>query len=139
MRVGNILSIFKSQLINKKQAKKIANQYSFFLAEPPLMGIVARFLGKILGPRGKMPKPIPPRVDLERFVERYNRTVQLRLKATPVINTRIGKANLENSTLSENANAIIQTLVGNLPKGTGQIKSVSIKTTMGPSIKVETE
>ena len=122
-----------------KQAKKIANQYTFFLAEAPLMGIVARFLGKILGPRGKMPKPIPPRVDLERFIERYNRTVQLRLKTTPVINTKIGKASLENNTLSENANAVIQTLVGKLPKGAGQIKSVTIKTTMGPSIKVKKE
>ncbi|MHA2055713.1 MAG: 50S ribosomal protein L1 [Candidatus Hodarchaeales archaeon] len=119
-----------------KQAKKVANQYAFFLAEPPLMGIVARFLGKILGPRGKMPKPIPPRVDLERFVERYNRTVQLRLKATPVINAKIGKANLEDEALTANANAIIQTLVGKLPKGVTQIKSVSIKTTMGPSTKV---
>ncbi|MHA2203152.1 MAG: 50S ribosomal protein L1, partial [Candidatus Hodarchaeales archaeon] len=39
-----------------KNAKKIANQFSFFLAEPQLMPTVAKFLGKILGPRGKMPK-----------------------------------------------------------------------------------
>ncbi len=119
-----------------KQAKKIANQYAFFLAEPPLMGIVARFLGKILGPRGKMPKPIPPKVDIDKFIERYNRTVQLRLKSTPVINAKIGKANLNNKALSENANAIVQTLVGKLPKGMTQIKSITIKTTMGPSAKV---
>ena len=120
-----------------KQAKKIANQFSFFLAEPQLMGIVARFLGKILGPRGKMPKPIPPRVEIDKFVQRYNRTVKLRLKTTPVINAKIGKANLDNSKLAENANAIVQTLIGKLPKGTTQIKSITFKTTMGPSAKAE--
>jgi large subunit ribosomal protein L1 len=120
-----------------KQAKKIANQFSFFLAQPQLMGTVARFLGKILGPRGKMPTPIPPRVEIDKFAQRYNRTVKLRLKTTPVINAKIGKANLDNNQLTENATAIVQTLVGKLPKGTTQIKSISFKTTMGPSAKAE--
>jgi large subunit ribosomal protein L1 len=119
-----------------KNAKKLANQYAFFLAEPPLMAVVARFLGKILGPRGKMPKPIPPKVEIEKFVERYNRTVKLRLKSTPVINTKIGKTNLENKALAENAFSILQALITKLPKGTVQIKSVYCKTTMGPSVKV---
>jgi large subunit ribosomal protein L1 len=88
-----------------KNAKKMANQHAFFLAEPPLMAVVARFLGKILGPRGKMPKPIPPRVELE--------------------------------ALAENASSLLQELTAKLPKGVVQIKSVYIKTTMGPSVKVE--
>lgn len=120
-----------------KSAKKFANEYSFFLAEPPLMPIVAKFLGKTLGPRGKMPKPIPPRVEIDKFVERYNRTVNLRLKSTPVINTKIGKANQDDKVLAENANTILQTLTGKLPKGAVQIKSISFKTTMGPSEKVQ--
>ncbi|MFW9903406.1 MAG: 50S ribosomal protein L1 [Candidatus Thorarchaeota archaeon] len=120
-----------------KNAKKIANQFSFFLAEPQLMPIVAKFLGKILGPRGKMPKPIPARVEIDKFIERYNRTVKLRLKSTPVINTKIGKADQDNKTLAENANTILQTLTTSLPKGAVQIKSVNFKTTMGPSIKLE--
>ncbi len=120
-----------------KNAKKFANEYSFFLAEPPLMPIVAKFLGKTLGPRGKMPKPIPPRVEIDKFVERYNRTVNLRLKSTPVINTKIGKANQGDKVLAENANTILQTLTGKLPKGAVQIKSISFKTTMGPSEKVQ--
>jgi large subunit ribosomal protein L1 len=120
-----------------KQAKNLANQFEFFLAEPQMMGTVARFLGKILGPRGKMPKPIPPRVEIDKFVQRYNRTVKLRLKTTPVINAKIGKVDLDNTKLTENANAIVQTLIGKLPKGTTQIKSIHFKTTMGPSAKAE--
>ncbi len=122
-----------------KLAKKLINQYSFFLSEPPLMAVVARFLGKILGPRGKMPKPIPPRAEIAKFVEKYNRTVNLRLKSTPVINTKIGKADLKDSVLAENASSILQALTTKLPKGITQIKSVHVKCTMGPPIKVEKE
>ncbi|MFX1505003.1 MAG: 50S ribosomal protein L1 [Promethearchaeota archaeon] len=121
----------------QKNAKKVANEFSFFLAEPQLMPIVAKFLGKILGPRGKMPKPIPARVEIDKFVERYNRTVKLRLKSTPVINTKIGKVDQDNKVLAENANTILQTLTTTLPKGTVQINSVNFKTTMGPSIKLD--
>lgn len=120
-----------------KNAKKLANEISFFLAEPPMMAIVARFLGKILGPRGKMPKPIPQNADLDKFIERYNRTVKLRLKTTPVINAKIGKADLDDKTLAENANSLIQTLTARLPKGVTQIKSIYVKTTMGPSSKIQ--
>ncbi len=120
-----------------KNAKKLANEFSFFLAEPQLMPIVAKFLGKTLGPRGKMPKPILARVEIDKFVERYERTVKLRLKSTPVINTKIGKANQANKDLADNASSILQTLTTKLPKGAVQIKSVSFKTTMGPSEKIK--
>lgn len=120
-----------------KSAKKIANETSFFLAEPHMMAVVARYLGKILGPRGKMPKPIPPRVEIDKFVERYNRTVKLRLKATPVVNAKIGKVNQDDKVLAENAHSLVQALTARLPKGSTQIKSIYVKTTMGPSQKLQ--
>ncbi len=48
---------------DKGMGKKIANRYDFFLSEVPHMGLVGRWLGVILGPRGKMPRPVPPVVD----------------------------------------------------------------------------
>ena len=48
---------------NRQQARQMANRYDFFLSEIPHMGTVGRFLGVVLGPRGKMPRPVPPNVD----------------------------------------------------------------------------
>ena len=48
---------------NKGKAKKIANAYDFFLSEVPHMGLIGRYLGVVLGPRGKMPRPVPPTLD----------------------------------------------------------------------------
>jgi len=47
----------------RQAARKMANRYDFFLSEIPHMGSVGRFLGVVLGPRGKMPRPVPPPVD----------------------------------------------------------------------------
>ena len=58
------------------------------------------------------------------------------VKSNPVINSKFGKADQDDKDLAENASVIIQELTGKLEKGTNQIKSISIKTTMGPTVKV---
>ena len=42
----------------KGKAKKMANSFDFFLSEVPHMGLIGRYLGVVLGPRGKMPRPV---------------------------------------------------------------------------------
>ena len=65
----NVIVIKKSDLEkfgkDKKAARKVAKQCSYFIAEAPLMPLVGKNLGPILAPRNLMPAPIPPSADLK--------------------------------------------------------------------------
>ena len=121
---------------NKREAKKLAKRYDHFLASKSLMPLVVRLLGRYLGPRGKMPIPIPENAPLKPFVERYERTVRLRLRNIPIIYTRFGTKDMEDEKLAENAYAIYRAVVMKLPKGERNIKRIYVKTTMGPAVRV---
>src|SRR5579875_2866496 len=44
---------------NKRESRKLINGYDFFLADTTLMANVGKTLGQFMGPRGKMPTPVP--------------------------------------------------------------------------------
>src|SRR6266571_4677532 len=75
---------------DKKAARKIAQNYDFFVAEAPLMPQVGKSLGQMLGPRGKMPTPIPPTAPIDDVLKRQRKNVRLKMKDQPVIQTKVG-------------------------------------------------
>ena len=121
---------------NKRQAKKLAKKYDHFLVSRPLVPIVIRLLGRYLGPRGKRPIPVPENAPLKPFVERYERTVRLRLRTVPIVYARFGTRDMPDDKLAENARTIYRAVVMKLPKGERNIKHVYVKTTMGPAVRV---
>ncbi len=121
---------------NKREAKKLARRHDFFYAQADLMPEVGRVLGPVLGPRGKMAKPIPPNADVKAIIERAHRTARVKMRDQPVIHTVIGARNMEPEQLAENAMTILNEVVSELDKGWAQIDSVFVKTTMGPSERV---
>ncbi|MBY8999291.1 MAG: 50S ribosomal protein L1 [Candidatus Heimdallarchaeota archaeon] len=120
-----------------KLAKKIAKQYDFFLASAPLMPLIGRNLGKFLGPRGKMPKPVPPNAPIGPLLKNYQSTIQIRLRQSPVIHARIGTIDMSGDAIAENVLSVLRNIESKLEKGENNIKSIYIKTTMGPAIKVK--
>jgi len=122
---------------NKKKLKQIANEYDFFLGEVSLMPVIGKSLGLVLGPRGKMPKPIPPKISVEHLVKRAKKTIKVVLKESPVIHTSIGTEDMPEEKVAKNAEALFDFVVDKLPKGRNNIKSVFIKLTMGKPIKLE--
>ena len=117
-----------------KKAKALADGNDFFLADRQFMPLVGRFFGKVLGPRGKMPKPVLPNVDISALQDEYARTIRLRVRENPCINARV--ATLENSDeeIVENIHSALTSIQSKLPRGNQQIRKVYIKSTMGPSI-----
>ena len=122
---------------DKRKARKIANQYDFFLAEAPLMGKIGKSLGIILGPRGKMPKPLPPGADPCPLVERLKKTVRIRSRDKRTFHVAVGTKNMEPEEIAENIEEVIKRLETKLERGLQNIDSMYVKTTMGPAIKIK--
>ena len=122
---------------NRQQARKIANKSDFFLSEIPHMGTVGRFLGVILGPRGKMPRPVPPNLDPGTIAAVLKDTAVVRSRDRITFHTAVGSREQGLDDLTTNAMAVWNRVTGKLDRGAGNIRSCYIKTSMGPSIKVE--
>lgn len=120
-----------------KIAKKLAQQYDFFIATASLMPTIGRSLGKFLGPRGKMPRPLPPTAPIEPLINDLQTTIQVRLRQSPVIHARIATIAMENDSIVENALTVVRNVENRLEKGENNIRTIYIKTTMGPAIKVK--
>ena len=123
---------------NKKKLKKIVKQCDYFLCQAELMPAVGKALGQVLAPQGKMPKPVPGNAKLEPIIKRHEKLVALRSKGKflPTLHTIIGTEEMSAADLGENATEIINMLKTKLPNKEGNIKSIFMKTSMGPTIKV---
>jgi large subunit ribosomal protein L1 len=121
----------------KKELRKIANEYDFFIVEAPLMPLVGKILGAVLGPRGKMPIPTPPTADIESLLNKYRRTVVIRMRNQPVIQCRVGTENMKEEEIVENIQAVLRTIEGKMKRGIKNVKLVCIKTTMGAPVKIK--
>ncbi len=121
---------------DKKAAKKMANSYQHFIAEAPLMPLVGKSLGAILGPRGKMPTPVPPNAPVADIIKKHRKMVRVRVRNQPVIQCRIGTDDMEDSKIVENINAVLTGLERRLERGTKNIDSLMVKQTMGPRLKI---
>ncbi|MBN3036868.1 MAG: 50S ribosomal protein L1 [Candidatus Diapherotrites archaeon] len=124
---------------NKKEVKKIARDYDAFIAEVSLMAAVGKHLGQVLGPQGKMPKPIPPGADPAPIIKKLKGSVAIRTKGKnmPVVHAPIGTEEMNDDDLFANAQAIIKAVEDKLPQHDQNIKNVVIKTTMGPAITID--
>jgi len=117
-------------------AKDLADDTDFFLAEESLMQDIGRYLGTVLGPRGKMPDPISPDDDVVEMVERMKNTVQMRSGDRRTFHTRVGAQDMSAEDIADNIDVIVRRLHADLEKGPMNIDSVYVKTTMGPAVEV---
>jgi large subunit ribosomal protein L1 len=117
-------------------AKSLADETDFFIAEASLMQDIGRYLGTVLGPRGKMPTPLQPDDDVVETVNRMKNTVQLRSRDRRTFHTRVGAQDMSAEDIAENIDVIIRRLEADLEKGPLNIDRIFVKTTMGPAVEV---
>lgn len=124
---------------DKKKQRQLAKSFDFFIASAPLMPLIGKVFGAILGPRGKMPTPVPPTADIEKEIERHKRLVMVRTRGQPVLSCRIGTEDMSDADLADNIEAVLRRIEGKLKRGLKNIASIYIKATMGPPVKVKLE
>lgn len=111
------------------------------VATPDMMRDVGR-LGPILGRRGLMPNPKTQTVTYEvaNAVKELSRgRTEFRADKTNVVHLAVGKVSMEPKAIAENAKTVVDEIVRKKPsdaKG-DYIVSVSLSSTMGPSVRIE--
>ncbi len=120
---------------NKAQFKKTANQMNYFLAEAPLMAQIGKSLGIVLGPRGKMPRPLPPGADPSGQVTNLRNTIKVRSKDKRSFHCIIGNEDMSVEQIAENIEALMKRIETRLEHGRMNIDSIYFKTSMGPSVR----
>ena len=119
-----------------REARRMANKYRFFLAETGVMPIVGRWLGPRLGPRGRMPTPIPGGQEIGPIVERLRNSVKIRTKDKKVFHVKVGSTKLPPEQVAENIDAVLKRVESVLEQGPMNVRSVYVKTTMGPAVRL---
>src|SRR5947209_1821372 len=112
------------------------------IATPDMMGVVGR-LGKVLGPRGLMPNPKVGTVtaDVARAIrESKAGKVEFRVEKAGIVHAPIGKASFPPEKVRDNLNVLLETIMKAKPSAAKGVylRGVSISTTMGPGIKLDT-
>jgi len=118
---------------NKEGMKDLLNYLS--LAEPTMMGQIAKSLGSYLGPRGKMPKPLIGG-NASSLINNITKSVNIITKGKflPTVQCAIGSELMEPEKIAENVDAVLEGLAKVV--NAQNVKSVYVKLSMSPPVKL---
>ena len=127
---------------DKKEIKKLVDNYDFFIAQANLMPVVATTFGRALGPAGKMPSPqlgiLINAEDklIEELKNKINHSVKIKTKEAS-IKIPIGKQSMKDEEIVENAMTIYNAILKSLTKGKDNVKNIELKFTMTKPQKIK--
>ncbi len=121
---------------DKARARTIANECDFFIAEVQFMAQIGKSLGAILGPRGKMPTPLPPGKNVGDLITNAKSSIRIRSKDRLTFHVAVGRRDMDVNLLAENIETVLNRVEHALEKGHHNIRSIYITTTMGKSVRV---
>lgn len=121
---------------DKGRAKSLAEEVNFFISEAAYMPLIGKTLGQVLGPRGKMPIPLTADKDIVQIINKSKNSIKVRSKDKMTFHISIGKKEMDPVKLSENIEAIINRIEHKYERGLYNVKSIYVKSTMGPAVRV---
>lgn len=132
---------FKRYEGKKKEIKRLAKTHDFFIAQANIMPDVAKYFGRVLGPRGKMPNPkagcvVPPNANLKALTDKLKKTIHIVAKTQLSAKCSIGKEDMPTEQLAENTMAVYNAVMHSLPKEANNIKNALLKYSMGPVLRI---
>lgn len=118
---------------SKKLVRKLASRYDAFLASPVIIKKIPRIMGAGLYRAKKHPLLVNHLQPLITRVNEVKATVNITSsKKSPCIGFAVGNVRLTADQLVENIEGVLTYLLTILPKGWGNVRSMHIKSTMGP-------
>ncbi|EGD73622.1 large subunit ribosomal protein 1 [Salpingoeca rosetta] len=121
---------------NKKLVKKLAKQYDAFLASSKLLKQLPRILGPGLNKAGKFPSPVSHEEKLPEKVDELKATVKFQMKKVLTLGVAIGHVDMSEEELITNSIQAVNFLVSLLKKNWQNVRSLNIKSTMGPPQRI---
>merc|ERR1712055_231310 len=118
---------------NKKLVKKLAKKYNAFLASDTLIKQIPRILGPGLNKAGKFPTMITHGDNMVAKVEELKATIKFQLKKVLCLAVAVGNVSMQADDLAANIGLAINFLVSLLKKNWQNVRSLYIKSSMGPS------
>uniref|UniRef100_A0A0N5AEQ8 Ribosomal protein n=1 Tax=Syphacia muris TaxID=451379 RepID=A0A0N5AEQ8_9BILA len=118
---------------NKKLIKKLAKGYDAFLASEALIKQIPRILGPGLNKAGKFPTVVTHSEPLAAKVEEIRSTIKFQMKKVLCLSVAVGHVEMTDAELVQNISLAINFLISLLKKNWQNIRSINIKSTMGPA------
>ncbi|XP_062172739.1 large ribosomal subunit protein uL1 [Alnus glutinosa] len=121
---------------NKKLVKKLAKKYHAFLASEAVIKQIPRLLGPGLNKAGKFPTLVTHQESIESKVNETKAMVKFQLKKVLCMGVAVGNVAMEEKQIFQNVQMSVNFLVSLLKKNWQNVRSLSLKTTMGKPVRV---
>jgi len=121
---------------DKKLVKKLAKKYDAFLASDALIRQIPRLLGPGLNKAGKFPAILAQGEDMCSKIEDMKCTIKFQMKKVLCLAVAVGSVDMDEDKLVQNINMSVNFLVSLLKKQWQNVRSLHIKSTMGPPIRL---
>lgn len=117
---------------NKKLVKKLAKKYDAFLASESLIKQIPRLLGPGLNKAGKFPGLLQHNESMTQKIDEVKATIKFQMKKVLCLSVAVGHVNMSPDELAQNIHLSINFLVSLLKKHWQNVRSLHVKSTMGP-------